>query len=120
MPLAPTKEGAASVAHDAVISYSHKDKFAADAVCTTLERAGIRCWIAPRDIAPGAEWGAAIIDAIEHSVVMVLIFSSNANASPQIRREVERAVSQGVRIVPVRIDQAQPLEALAYFMAGVH
>jgi hypothetical protein len=51
---------------------------------------------------------------------LVLIFSSHANASRQIRREVERAVSKGLTIVPVRIDQAQPMEALAYFMAGVH
>ena len=93
---------------------------AADAACATLETAGVRCWIAPRDISPGAEWRAAIVDAIDHSAVMVLIFSSNANESRQIRREVEHAVSKGVTIVPVRIDQAEPMRSLAYFMAGVH
>jgi tetratricopeptide (TPR) repeat protein len=108
------------VAHDAFISYSSEDKLAADAACAALERTGIRCWIAPRDITPGAEWGAAIIDAIEHCAVLVLIFSSNANESRQIRREVEHAVSKGVTIVPMRIDQAEPIRSLAYFMAGVH
>jgi hypothetical protein len=47
------------------ISYSSKDKPAADATCAVLESAGIRCWIAPRDIRPGTEYGAAIIDAID-------------------------------------------------------
>jgi len=108
------------LAHDAFISYSREDKLMADAACGALETAGIRCWIAPRDISPGSEWGAAIIDAIDHSAVMVLIFSSNANESRQIRREVEHAVSKGVTIVPVRIDQAEPTRSLAYFMAGVH
>jgi hypothetical protein len=108
------------LAHDAFISYSRQDKLAADAACAALETAGIRCWIAPRDISPGAEWGAAIVEAIDHSAVMVLIFSSNANESRQIRREVEHAVSKGVTIVPVRIDQAEPTRSLAYFMAGVH
>ena len=108
------------MAHDAFISYSREDKLMADAACGALETAGIRCWIAPRDISPGSEWGAAIIDAIDHSAVMVLIFSSNANESRQIRREVEHAVSKGVTIVPVRIDQAEPTRSLAYFMAGVH
>ena len=108
------------MAHDAFISYSREDKLAADAACATLEAAGIRCWIAPRDISPGAEWGEAIIEAIDHSPVMVLIFSSNANESRQIRREVERAVSQGVTIVPVRVEQVEPTRSLAYFMAGVH
>src|SRR5262249_9624426 len=104
----------------AFISYSREDKLVADAACAALETSGIRCWIAPRDISPGSEWGAAIVDAIDHSAVMVLIFSSNANESRQIRREVEHAVSKGVTIVPVRIDQAEPTRSLAYFMAGVH
>jgi TIR domain len=38
---------------DAFISYSANDKVIADAACATLERAGIRCWIAPRDVVPG-------------------------------------------------------------------
>jgi hypothetical protein len=37
-----------------------KDKSWADAACAVLERHLIRCWIAPRDITPGDEWGAAI------------------------------------------------------------
>src|SRR5712671_587549 len=78
--------------HDAFISYSTHDKAAADATCATLEASGIRCWIAPRDITPGAEWGEAIVDAINHCRVMILIFSANANKSQQIPREVERAV----------------------------
>jgi hypothetical protein len=107
------------VAHDVFISYSHVDKSAADAACGTLEGADIRCWIAPRDISPGAEWGEAIVEAIDHATVMVLIFSSNANESRQVRREVERAVNKGVTIVPVRIEQAEPVGSLAYFTAGV-
>src|SRR5262245_43703688 len=96
------------MAFDAFVSYSSKDKAAADAVCAVLEVAGVRCWIAPRDIRPGGEYGAAIIDAIDRCRVMVLIFSSSANASQQILREIERAVSKGVAIVPVRIEDVAP------------
>ncbi len=106
--------------HDVFISYSHVDKPTADAACAALEAAGIRCWIAPRDIAPGAEWGEAIVTAIDQARVMVLIFSSNTNKSRQVSREVERAVSQGVTIMPLRIEQATPARSLAYFMAGIH
>lgn len=108
------------MAYDVFISYSHVDKLAADAACATLEAAGIRCWIAPRDIAPGAEWGEAIVEAIDHCSVMVLIFSSNANELRQVRREVERAVNAGDTIMPVRIEPAEPTRSLAYFMAGLH
>jgi TIR domain len=110
----------ACMAHDVYISYSHVDKAAADAACATLERAGIRCWIAPRDITPGDEWSAAIIKAIDQCRAMVLIFSQNANNSRQIRREVERAITVGIPLVPVRIEDTVPTESLAYFMGTVH
>jgi TIR domain-containing protein len=102
------------------ISHSHVDKTTADATCATLEQAGIRCWMASRDIRPGDEWGAAIVNAIDHCRVMVLIFSSNANNSRQIRREVERAVHAGATIIPLRIEDIAPTEAMAYFMSTVH
>jgi hypothetical protein len=47
--------------HDVFLSYSSKDKTWADTACASLERHRVRCWIAPRDITPGDEWGAAII-----------------------------------------------------------
>jgi len=108
------------MAHDVYISYSHVDKAAADAACATLERAGIRCWIAPRDITPGDEWSAAIVKAIDHCRAMVLIFSNSANNSRQIPREVERAINVGIPLVPVRIEDVVPTQALAYFMSTVH
>jgi hypothetical protein len=106
--------------HDAFISYSTHDKAAADATCATLEASGIRCWIAPRDITPGAEWGEAIVDAINHCRVMILIFSANANKSQQIPREVERAVSKGIPVIPLRIQDIAPARSLEYFMGTVH
>jgi hypothetical protein len=105
---------------DVFISYSSHDKAAADATCAALEGAGIRCWIAPRDILPGSDWGVAIMDALDTCRAMVLIFSSNANSSPQIRREVERVVSKGLPVIPVRIEDSMPTKALAYFMGPVH
>jgi hypothetical protein len=105
---------------DAFISYSSKDKPAADAACAVLEGSGIRCWIAPRDVMPGGEYGAAIMDAIERCRLMVLIFSSNANQSPQIRREIERAVNKGATIIPVRIEEVEPTQSMAYFLGAIH
>jgi len=105
---------------DAFISYSTSDKIAADTTCAMLERAGVRCWIAPRDVRPGAEYAASIIDAIDQCRVMVLIFSSNANASNQIHREIERAASKGLPIIPVRIEDVIPTKSLEYFLGPIH
>lgn len=105
---------------DVFISHSHHDKAVADAACAALENARIRCWIAPRNIVPGTDWGASIVDAIDGCRAIVLIFSSHANNSLQIRNEVTRAVSRGVPVIPVRIENIQPTKALAYYMGAVH
>jgi hypothetical protein len=89
-------------------------------VCAALEAAKIRCWIAPRDILPSAPWGASIVRAIDQCRVMVLIFSSHANKSRQVHREVNRAFSKGVTVVPLRIENVTPADELAYYLDTVH
>ena len=108
------------MAHDVFISYSSKDKPAADATCAVLESKGIRCWIAPRDIIPGADWGETIVDALHASRALVLVFSANANLSQQIKREVERAVNAGLPIIPLRIENVMPAKSLEYFLSTPH
>jgi len=72
--------------------------------------------MAPRDIPPGMDWGAALLEAINIARVMLLVFSSRSNASRQIVREVEIAVGQGLAIIPVRIENAKPTGGLGYFL----
>lgn len=105
---------------DVFISYSSHNKDVADAVCATLEAGGLRCWIAPRDIAAGDDWGQAIIDAIGVCRAFVLVFSSHANQSEQVKREVSFAVSQARPILPLRIEDVQPSGAMLYYLGTVH
>jgi tetratricopeptide (TPR) repeat protein len=106
--------------HDVFISYSSIDKAAAFAACATFEANGIRCWIAPRDVAAGSEWAEQIIDAIAAAKVMVLIFSANSNESRQVKREIELAINRGLTVMPIRLEQIEPTRSMAYYMAGVH
>jgi formylglycine-generating enzyme required for sulfatase activity len=104
--------------HDVFLSYASEDKATADAVCSTLERRGIRCWIAPRDV-PAGDWGQAILDAIAGSRIMVLILSSHSNTSANVRNEVVTALDKDVRIVPLRIEGGVPTGSLNLHLAGV-
>lgn len=108
------------MAHDVFISYASADKPLADGVCARLEAARLRCWIAPRDILPGQDWGEAILNAIEASRVVVLVFSAHANGSPHVKREVERAIHRGTAVIPFRVEQVQPSGSLAYFIGTAH
>jgi len=108
------------MAHDAFVSYSAKDKSYADALCATLENKRIRCWVAPRDVLPGQNYAEALIEALNHSRIMVLVFSSNSNNSPQVMREVERAVNKGIPIIPLRIENVMPTKSMEYFLSAPH
>jgi len=108
------------MAHDVFISHSSKDKITADTVCAVLESKGIRCWVAPRDIYPGADWGESILKALQGCRVMVLIFSGHANQSPQIKREVNRAVDKGIPIIPFRIENVPPTGSMEYSISTAH
>src|SRR6266849_9260965 len=108
------------LAHDVFISYSAHDKPIADAVCAALEAERIRCWIAPRDVLPGIPYGEALIEAINESRVLVLVFSSHSNESPQVMREVERAVSKGILILPFRIEDVQLSKEMEYYIITPH
>ncbi|HVT82792.1 MAG TPA: TIR domain-containing protein, partial [Phycisphaerae bacterium] len=105
---------------DVFISYSSKNKLEADTICGQLEANGIRCWIAPRDILAGTEWTEGILEGIDSARIMVLVFSDFANQSPQVRREVERAISKNVPLIPFRIENVLPVRALEYCLGATH
>jgi formylglycine-generating enzyme required for sulfatase activity len=85
------------------ISYSSVDKAVADQICACLEASGIDCWIAPRDISPGADYPAAILQGLQQSRAVVLIVSPAAVESPHIMSEVGHAFSKKKPIIPFRI-----------------
>jgi len=100
------------------ISHSTQDKDIADAVLSYLESSGLKCWIAPRDIPPGSDWAESLIDGIDCSSGLVLILSQHSNKSPQVRREIERAVSKGITIYPLVIEKLQLSKWMQYYISA--
>jgi len=106
------------VAKTAFISYASEDESVAGTISEYLERTGVSCWIAPRDVRLGADYGSEIIDGIESSSVMVLVLSEHANSSEFVKREVERAVAKGKPIFPVRVREVVPSKSLELFISS--
>ena len=100
------------------VAHSSVDQETAQQMLQFLEARGIRCWIAPRDIPLGQQWAEAILDAIEEASAMLLVFSANSNDSPQVLREVERAVSMRVPVYPVKIEDVEPCRAMEYYLSS--
>jgi predicted ATPase len=101
------------------ISHSSKDRETADAICAHLESAGVNCWIAPRDIEPGATWTKGIMQGLEACRVLILVFSEHANDSDHVQREVAKAFSSGLAVIPFRIKDVLPNQSLSYFLDTV-
>jgi adenylate cyclase len=108
------------MAHDVFVSYSAADRAPALSVVEGLESRGLRCWVAPRDIPAGSEYGEEIVGAIKGCRILVLIFSAQANSSPHVRREVERAVSARRAILPFRVEDITPTGAMEYALGNTH
>jgi parallel beta-helix repeat protein len=107
------------VTHEVFLSHSTEDESAAQALCAALEHRDIRVWIAPRDILPGLSWRASIIQAIDDAQVMVLVFSSAANASDDVAIEIERALDKNLKVVPFFIEDIRPTGSFAYAIGNL-
>jgi adenylate cyclase len=110
------KAGAAGATRAVFISYASQDAAVATTVVEALERGGVACWIAPRDVTPGAFYADEIVHAIDAAKAIVLILSQNAADSQHVLREVERAASKRRPVVSLRVDQAQLPAGLEYFL----
>jgi hypothetical protein len=105
--------------HDIFISHSTNDRAVAERVCSDLETQRFSCWIAPRDIDAGEAWDEAIIRALDNCRIVLLIFSGFSNESPQVKREIHRAIDKKKIVVPLRIEDLKLGRSLEYIMMGI-
>jgi len=73
---------------DVFVSYASQDAAVANSIVEDLEQHRLRCWIAPRDVKPGAQYADAIVRAINEAKALVLVMSGSAVASSHVAREV--------------------------------
>jgi len=96
------------------VSYASKDQQAADRVVRGLEQCGLTCWICSRDIKPGADYQASIVQALQQAEVVLLLLSRAANESVEVPKEMSLAGSLRKTVIPARIENVSPAGALAY------
>ncbi|HXS06827.1 MAG TPA: toll/interleukin-1 receptor domain-containing protein [Rhizomicrobium sp.] len=107
---------AALMKNDVFISYASSDIGAAEAIVTALEGAGLRCFMAPRDIPAGIDRATAIVDAIFETKLFLLLYSAHANQSQQLMRELQLAQDRHIGIFPVRLDKSLAVSGIDLVM----
>jgi hypothetical protein len=99
------------------ISFASKDVKMAMTLCTALENRGYKCWISARDIQPGENFQVAIVQAIRHAKIMLLVFTGNSNNSEEMTKELALASQQKMIVIPLRVEDVTPSDAFAYEFA---
>jgi TIR domain len=113
----PPGASAAAGSRSVFLSYASADAQIANQVCEYLESHGVSCWMAPRDVKPGAVYADAIVRAINEASALVLVLSGAAMASEHVSREVERAGSKHKQIIALKIDATALSAELEYFLS---
>jgi hypothetical protein len=106
--------------HDVFISHSSEDREKAYKLCDFLESKGFKCWISPRDTLGGATFGGDIVNAIDHSHVLVLLLSSHSNSSKMVLREVVHADEGNTQIIPYVIEKIPLSKDLKFYISLLH
>ncbi|HEY2926382.1 toll/interleukin-1 receptor domain-containing protein [Piscinibacter sp.] len=86
---------------DVFISYSRKDKAFAQRLAGALADRHREAWVDWEGIAPTAEWMKEIFAAIEGAAAFVVLCSPDSIASEICAKEMEHAVANNKRIVPL-------------------
>ena len=100
------------------ISYSSIDLSQATTVRTVLEKNGISCWMAPRDIPGGSNYTREIPIAIRNCTVFVLILSQNAQNSHWVLKELDSAVNSGKVILPFMLEDCNLNDEFNFLLTG--
>lgn len=103
--------------HIVFVSYSSADSAVAGQVCAALEKCGHTCWMAPRDIEPGADYPTAILDGLQHARALVVIVTPASLASPHVLSEIGHAFGEKKPIIPFRLSDGPLPPKFDYFLS---
>src|SRR5207237_9984593 len=78
---------------------------------------GFTCWISSRDVRPGRNYQESIVQALEHTRIILFLFSENSNNTGEVKKELSLGSSFGKSVIPLRLSPVKPNGALQYELA---
>jgi WD40 repeat protein len=93
---------------DVFISYSRKDIAFARLIRESLQQSQIETWIDWERIPIGEKWWDEICHAIEDANVFMFIISKTSIGSPVCKDEINHALKNHKRIIPILVDDLKP------------
>ena len=99
------------------ISHSHCDNKIAVDIFNFLNDNVIPCWLDLYNICPGVPYAEAIMDGLEQSNTMVVIYSKNSIKSHDMLDEIQEAHTTSKKIIPFIIDRTPLVGQFKYYLA---
>ena len=90
------------------ISYSRKDIDFAQKIVDALAANNLDTWIDWKSIPKGEDWEQEIYRGIEEADAFLFLISPGSVASQMCNKEIEHAVKNGKRIIPIVIRDTDP------------
>lgn len=111
------------------ISYAKADYIGSDGniipespvakIVEAFKDAGVPFWMDREGLGPGETFAERISRSILDCEVLLFISSATANASEWTLREISTAISNGKRIIPVRIDGSPYDRAVSFYLSSL-
>jgi len=99
------------------ISHSHSDNAIADEIYNYLSMNGLNCWIDLHDIPPGIPYAQAIMEGLQSSDSLVVLYSKNVIESHDMLDEIQEAHTTQKRIIPFLLDDTPMIGQFRYYLA---
>jgi hypothetical protein len=94
------------------ISYSRKDYYFAESLAFHLLKRNVPVWLDVKDLKPGVDWERDLEAAVAAASSVILVGSSGAFKSMNVRTEWQLAIKLGKRIIVARRRGARPPDEL--------
>ena len=106
---------------DVFISYSRRNTDFARQVDAALKAEGMQVWADWEDIPKGAQWRAEVAAGVEGANAFLFIISPDSVHSVECRKEIELALENSKRLVPILHQELAPEDFKAMHPAvGAH
>ncbi|MBQ4273482.1 MAG: toll/interleukin-1 receptor domain-containing protein [Clostridia bacterium] len=102
---------------DVFVSYTTPDRRVAEDIVAFLEKQGVDCFIAPRDVDPGQAYAANLMQAINNCRVIILVASDAMNRSSHVLNEIEAIINKQKPLVPFFIEDFQMNDEFCYYLS---
>jgi DNA-binding NtrC family response regulator len=107
------------MSHDVFLCCAPANKALARVVCASLQRQGLPCWLAARDLSEdGAGQPEAILDAIGRCRIFLLLLSRASRKSESVIQEVREALRARKEVVALKVTKLRAGKALRLLLHG--